>query len=243
METDMKPKCLLERAVAAALIACAAAAVLCTADCAAGTGAEKTGWGTVRVQGIVTMPLGDNSVEVWNDCGDEWADYLNFSGSIDVGTAAGILAGFEYVFAGKYGLETNLVYWRKLVELNFATTGLTVEGSPNFIMPTVGFNYHFLVDEKKDMYVGGLCCLGVYAVGFYTDIEVSKDLALGLNLGMDYYVRGSWSMGASLKYIDFGEMDFSLLPPYLSGIVCDNGLFGIGSMNSISLAVGAGYRF
>lgn len=239
----MRLKRLPIRAFFMIIIACAGTAALCPDSRAGGNDGDRTHWGTLRLQGLVTMPLGDNSVEVWNDCGDEWIDYLDFFGSIDVNTSAGILAGFEYVFARRYGFEVDLVYWSRLVELRFATEDLTIEGSPNFIMPTIGMNYHFLTDEKKDVYAGGLCCLGVYAVGFYTDIEVSKDLALGLNLGMDYYVRGSWSVGANFKYIDFGEMDFSLLPPYLSGIVCDNGLFGIGSMNSVSLTFGAGYRF
>jgi opacity protein-like surface antigen len=110
-------------------------------------------------------------------------------------------------------------------------------------MPTIGANYHFLTDEKKDLYAGGLCCLGAIATGVGPDIEISKDVALGLNLGMDYYLEGSWSVGATLKYIDFGEIDFSLLPPWLEGVICNNGLFGLGHLNNLSITMGVGYKF
>jgi outer membrane protein W len=110
-------------------------------------------------------------------------------------------------------------------------------------MPTLGANYHFLTDGKKDLYGGALCALGVIATGFATDIEVSKDVALGLTFGMDYYVRESWSFGGAVKYVDFGELEFSVLPPGVEGIVCDNGLFGLGRMNVVSLTFGIGYRF
>ncbi|MBI4720471.1 MAG: hypothetical protein HY770_04490 [Chitinivibrionia bacterium] len=203
----------------------------------------RTRWGIMRLQGVFIEPLGDNRVEAWNDCGDGWLDYLSFSGSIKINTTGGVVASFEYVLARKYGIEAGFAYWPTIVDLHFEASGVTVDGSPNFIMPTIGMNYHFLTDEKKDLYAGGLCCLGVIATGFASDIEVSKDVALGLNAGIDYYVKNSWSLGACLKYIDFGELDFSLLPPGLEGIVCDNGLFGIGHMNTISFTLGAGYRF
>ncbi len=212
----------------------------CAAE-AGGTG--RTHWGTLRLQGVFILPLGENHVEGWNDCGSGWFDLLNFQSAIDVNTTGGFLASFEYVVKGRYGMEASLVYWYEFVGLTFETEDLLIEGSPNFIMPTIGLNYHFLVDEKKDLYAGGLCCLGVIATGLGTDIEVSKDFALGLNLGMDYFVEGSWSVGASLKYIDFGEIDFSLLPAGMEGIVCDNGLFGLGHLNNISMTLGVGYKF
>jgi opacity protein-like surface antigen len=118
-----------------------------------------------------------------------------------------------------------------------------IEGAPNFIMPTAGFNYHFLHGSIADIYLGGFACLGVVATGLGTDIEVSKDFALGLNFGIDYYVSGSWSVGGNVKYLDFGQLDFSLLPPGIDGIICDNGLFGIGNLRTLSLTLGAGYRF
>ena len=60
---------------------------------------------------------------------------------------------------------------------------------------------------------------------------------------MDYYLGESWSLGGSLKYLDFGEVAFSVLPPGVDGLVCDNGLFGIGHLNFVSLNFGIGYRF
>ena len=74
------------------------------------------------------------------------------------------------------------------------------------------------------------------------DIEISSDVALGLNLGLDHYVSDSWSVGCSLKYIDFGEVDFSIFPPGFDGLICNNGLFGIGSMSLVSLTLGIGLR-
>ncbi len=206
-------------------------------------GEQRSHWGKLRLQGVFILPLGENHVEAWNECDSGWLDLLNFSSSIDVNTTGGFLASFEYVVKSRYGLEVSLVYWYEFVGLRFETEDVTVEGSPNFIMPTIGVNYHVLVDEKKDIYTGGLCCLGVIATGLGTDIEVSKDIALGLNLGMDYYVKESWSVGGSVKYIDFGEIDFSLLPAGLEGIVCNNGLFGLGHLNNISVTLGVGYRF
>jgi outer membrane protein W len=203
---------------------------------------SRTHWATLRVQGTAIVPLGDNSVEAWNDCGSGWIGYLNFSSSIDVNSSAGVLASFEYVAARRFGFEIDLVYWSEAVGLRFKARGLTVEGSPNFILPTLGANYHFLTSGKIDAFAGGLCTLGVIATGFGANIDVSKDFALGLNLGMDYYIGASWSIGGSVKYLDFGDIDFSVLPPGI-GLVCDNGLFGIGDMNFISLTFGVGYRF
>ena len=203
----------------------------------------RTRWATLRVQGTAIIPLGDNHLEAWNDCGSGWIDYLSFSSSIDVNTSVGVLASFEYVAARRFGFEVDLIYWSEVLGLRFEATGITVDGSPNFILPTLGANYHFLTGEKTDAYAGALCTLGVIATGFGADIEISKDIALGLNLGIDYYVEKSWSVGGSIKYLDFGEVDFSVLPPSIEGIVCDNGLFGIGHMNFVSLTFGIGYRF
>lgn len=220
--------------------------VFTVSSCTALAGTDensRTHWGKLRLQGVFILPLGENHVEAWNECDSGWLDLLNFNSTIDVNTTGGFLASFEYVVKSRYGIEAGLVYWYEYVGLKFETEDLLVEGSPNFIMPTIGANYHFFINETKDIYAGGLCCLGVIATGLGTDIEVSKDVALGLNLGMDYYVKESWSVGASMKYIDFGEIDFSLLPAGIEGIICNNGLFGLGHLNNISITVGAGYRF
>lgn len=203
----------------------------------------RTHWGTLRAQGVFIHPLGDNRVEVWNNCGGGFFNFLNFFATINTHTVGGALASFEYVFYRRIGAELSLVYWSNIVSLHFETKGLTIDGSPSFIMPTIGGNYHILTDEKKDVYAGGLLCLGVIATGIGFDIDVSTDIALGLNLGVDYYVGEHWSVGATAKYIDFGELDFSLLPSGISGIVCDNGLFGLGHLNAISATLGIGYKF
>lgn len=200
-------------------------------------------WAVARLQGLMTIPLGDNTVAAWNDCGSGWLGSLGFDSSIDTRTSGGVLASFEYVFKRKYGVEIGLTYWRQIMTLWAEAAGYTLEGFPNFIMPTFGANYHFLTDGKKDIYGGALCTLGVIATGSGSNIDVSKDLALGLSFGMDYYAKGSWSVGAAAKYIDFGEIDFSLFPESVQGFLCDNGLFGLGHLNVVSLTVGIGYRF
>lgn len=204
---------------------------------------ERTRWGTLRAQGVIIHPLGDNRVEVWNDCGLGFFDFLNFFATINTHTVGGALASFEYVFSGRYGVEVGFSYWSNIVSLHFETDDFSIDGSPSFIMPTIGGNYHFWVDDKKDIYAGGLCCLGVIGTGIGFDLDISTDVALGLNLGADYYVREHWSVGGSVKYIDFGELDFSLLPAGLDGIICDNGLFGLGHLNTLSATLGVGYRF
>lgn len=237
----------MHSSVRACMTAFLATTILATALClhapaqTAGTG--KTHWGTLRAQGVFIHPLGDNRVEVWNDCGAGFFDFLNFSATITTHTVGGALASFEYVFKSRYGVELGLVYWSNIVSLHFEMEDLAIDGSPSFIMPTIGGNYHFWVDEKKDLYAGGLCCLGVIATGLGFDLDVSTDIALGLNLGIDYYVKEHWSVGATAKYIDFGELDFSLLPPGIDGIICNNGLFGLGHLNTISATLGIGYRF
>ena len=168
---------------------------------------------------------------------------MNFYSSIDANTAGGVIGSFEYVVKRRYGIELGLAYWADIVSIYFTTDGTTIEGSPNFIMPVICVNYHFLTDTKKDIYAGPMACLGVKATGLGTSIDVSEDIALGVKLGIDYYIRRPWSLGATIEYLDFGEMDFSLLPAGLGGIICDNGLFGIGSMNFISVKCGVGYRF
>ena len=210
---------------------------------AAEPGAPKERWAVARLQGMLTVPLGGNSVKGWNDCNSGWFDYLDFYSEIGVNSSAGVLASFEYVVARRYGFEVGFVYWHDIVDLAFETEGFTVAGSPNFIMPTLGVNYHFRTDETKDIYAGALCALGVVATGFFTDIEVSKDVALGLNAGADFRVRGAWYLGGSVKYVDFGEINFSVLPPGMEGFICDNGIFGLGRMNVVTATCGAGYRF
>ena len=203
----------------------------------------RSHWGIGRVQGMMTLPVGNDHAEIWNDCGDSWISFLDFSASINVNTSGGVLGSFEYVIKRRYGFELGMLWWRQIVDLKFEAGGLTVEGAPNFIMPTLGFNYHFLPGRRADLYAGGFACLGVIATGTGTDIDVSKDFAVGINLGIDYYVSGRWSIGGSAKYLDFGDMDFTLLPPGIDGIICDNGLFGIGRLNTLSLSCGAAYRF
>jgi len=216
----------------------------CSTETRAQTGTTaRTHWGIARVQGIITLPVGNDHAEIYNDCGDSWLDFLDFSASVNVNTSGGIMGSFEYVLARRYGIEVGLNWWRHIVDLKFETEDLTIEGVPNFIYPTLGFNYHFLTDSRTDLYAGVLACLGVAASGTGADIDVSKSLAFGMNLGFDYYLSGTWFIGGTVKYIDFGQMEFSLLPAGLSGIICGNGLFGIGDLNTISLTCGAGYRF
>jgi hypothetical protein len=216
------------------------AALWCDAN-ADTTGEPRSRWAVARLHGLLTLPLGDNHVEAWNDC-EGWFDYLDFGSTIDVNTTGGVVASFEYVVKRRFGFELGLNYWYQIMNLRFEAEDLEVEGCPNFILPTIGMNYHLLTDEKKDLYGGALCSLGVIATGVAADLEVSKDFALGVVLGMDYYVKEKWSIGASAKYIDFGQLDFSLLPPGVS-LICDNGLFGLGHMNVLSLTCGVGYRF
>lgn len=200
-------------------------------------------WAVARLQGLMTFPLGGNNVAAWNDCGSGLLEYVDFASSIDTRTSGGVLGSFEYVFKRRYGVEIGLTYWRQIMNLWAEAAGYTLEGFPNFIMPTFGANYHFLTDEKKDIYGGALCTLGVIATGSGSDIDVSKDVALGVTFGVDYCVKGSWSVGGAAKYIDFGEIDFSLFPEGVQGFLCDNGLFGLGHLNVVSLTVGIGYRF
>ena len=203
----------------------------------------RTRWGIARVQGVMTLPVGNDHTEIWNDCGGGLFDFLNFAASININTSGGVLGSFEYVLARRYGIELGLNWWRQIVDIRFETEDITIQGAPNFIMPTLGFNFHFLTDSRTDIYLGAMATLGIMASGMGTDIEVGKDFALGLNFGIDYYVSGAWFIGGTAKYLDFGQMEFSLLPPGIDGIICDNGLFGIGDMNTLSLTCGAGYRF
>jgi outer membrane protein W len=200
-------------------------------------------WAVARLQGLVTIPLGENNVAAWNDCGSGLFHYIDFQSSIDTHTSGGLLASFEYVFKQRYGVEIGLTYWQQIMTLYAEAAGYTVEGFPNFIMPTFAVNYHFLTDGKKDFYGGALCALGVVATGSGAEIDVSKDVALGVTIGMDYFVKGSWSVGGAVKYIDFGEINFSLFPEGMQGILCDNGLFGLGHLNVVSMSAGVGYRF
>jgi opacity protein-like surface antigen len=200
-------------------------------------------WAVARLQGLVTFPLGDNTIAAWNDCGSGWLGYLGFDSSIDTHWSGGVVATFEYVLHRRYGLEVGFTYWHEIMTLWAKAVGYTIEGCPNFIMPTIGANYHFVTDEKKDVYGGALCALGVIATGSGSNIDVSKDVALGVSFGMDYRVKGPWSIGATAKYIDFGEIDFSLFPEGVQGFLCDNGLFGLGHLNVVSLTFGMGYRF
>jgi len=203
----------------------------------------RSHWGILRVQGVMTLPVGNDHAEVYNDCGSGLFDFLNFNASINVNTSGGVLGSFEYVLKRRYGIELAFNWWKQFVDIRFETDDMTIEGAPNFILPTLGFNYHFLTDSKADLYLGAMATLGIVATGMGTDIEVSKDFALGLNFGIDYYVSGPWSIGGTVKYIDFGQMEFSLLPAGIEGIICDNGLFGIGDMSTVSVTCGAAYRF
>ncbi|MDD3642548.1 MAG: hypothetical protein PHQ19_03690, partial [Candidatus Krumholzibacteria bacterium] len=127
--------------------------------------------------------------------------------------------------------------------LEYRAEDLLIEGSPNFILPTLGANYHFWSDERKDFYAGGFATLGVIVSGVGFNMDLESDWALGLNAGMDYTVSGPWTLGITMKYIDFGTLDFSVLPEGIQGLVCDNGGFGVGGLNFLSATAGVGYRF
>ena len=208
---------------------------------------EKTGrthWGILRVQGLVSLTVGDNHVEAWNTCDDAIFSFLDLKATIDINDTFGVLGSFEYVLARRYGIELSFLYWWELVELKFEATGIDIAGAPNFILPVLGGNYHFLTHSKTDLYAGAIVGLGLIATGKpVEDIEVSKDVALGLNVGLDYYLNDSWSIGGNLKYLDFGNVDFSVFPPGFDGFICNNGLFGIGSMSLVTFTFGAGYKF
>jgi opacity protein-like surface antigen len=203
----------------------------------------RNNWGILRVQGLMTLPAGNDHAEIYNDCGDGFFDFLNFSASININTSGGVLGSFEYVLKRRYGIELAFNWWRQFVGLSFETEDLTIEGTPNFILPTLGFNYHFLEGSNADLYLGAMATLGIFVTGTGTDIDLNKSFAFGLNLGYDYYLSEKWFIGGTAKYIDFGELEFDLLPPGISGIICDNGLFGLGSLRTLSLSCGAGYRF
>ena len=201
-------------------------------------------WGALKVHILYTWPTGDNYVEAWNDCDDALLNFLDFSSSINVNNTLGGFVGFEYVLAHRYGIEGTLLFWRNVVDLTFEAAGYEVAGTPSFIMPILGFNYHFFKGKKTDLYAGPLAGLGILATGWgYEDLTIGTDVALGLNLAFDYYVGDSWNFGTSLKYLDFGELDFSIFPPGFEGIICNNGLFGIGDMSILSLTIGVGYKF
>jgi opacity protein-like surface antigen len=240
----MGPTVPVTRFAAAILIAVAASGLGHDASCAESTKSSRSHWGTLRLQGMYTWPVGDNSVQAWNQCEDSFLDFLDFYSSINVNNSVGILASFEYVVARHYGFELSFLYWDRVVDLKFEAEDITIEGAPNFILPTLGFNYHFLPGRATDLYAGGAASLGVIATGWgIGDLEISKDVALGLNLGLDYYLDDSWSIGGGLRYMDFGRMDFSVFPPGFKGIVCNNGLFGIGDMAMLSMTVGGGFKF
>jgi len=206
--------------------------------------ASRSHWGVLKLQGMYSWPLGDNYVEAWNACEDSFLDFLDFYSSINVNNSVGVLGGFEYVLARRYGLEASFMYWHKVVDLKFEASGITIDGAPNFILPVLGFNYHFFTERKTDLYAGPLVGLGVIATGWgYDELDISKDVALGLNLALDYYIDESWSVGGTLKYLDFGSVDFSIFPAGVEGFVCNNGLFGIGDMRLLSLTIGVGYKF
>lgn len=206
--------------------------------------ADQSHWGTLKFHGMYSWPLGDNRVEAWNTCDDSFFDVLDFYSTINVNNSAGVIAGFEYVFARRYGVEVTFMYWHKVVDLEFEATGITIAGAPNFIMPVLGFNYHFLKGRRTDLYAGVMGGLGVIATGWgYDNLEITKDMSLGLNLALDYYLDHSWSIGGDLKYLDFGRMDFSIFPPGFEGFVCNNGLFGIGDLRLLSMTIGVGYKF
>ena len=206
--------------------------------------ATRSHWGVLKFQGMYSWPLGDNHVEAWNTCDDSFFSFLDFYSSINVNNSVGVLGSFEYVLARRYGFEATFMYWHKVVDLKFEATGITIEGAPNFILPVLGFNFHFFTDRKTDLYAGPLVGLGVIATGWgYDNLEITKDVALGLNLALDYYLDDSWSIGGGLKYLDFGTMNFSIFPPGYGGFICNNGLFGIGNMRLLSASLGVGYKF
>lgn len=221
----------------------ALAAVALAAWCGpAASQAARTTWGTLRLQGVGITPLGENNIEIWNQCGG-WLDWLDFRATVDVERTGGIMGSFEYVFKRRYGIELAMSYWYEPIMIDYIAEDLRIEGSPKFILPTLGANYHFYTGERADVYAGGFFTLGVLITGVAFDIDLESDWALGINAGMDYLFAGPWSVGFTVKYIDFGTLDFSILPPWLEGLVCDNGGFGVGNLNFISATAGIGYRF
>jgi opacity protein-like surface antigen len=235
------------RSITSLLVVFAAVAAL-PADTRAGDDwMSASHWGTLRLQGVLGVPLGENEVEAWNQCNDlPFLSFLDFYSALKVNTAGGVVASFEYVFKRRIGAELSFMYLADVIEIEFTATDvdLSIKGAPNFTFPLLGANYHLTPGKPVDAYAGGFVALGVIAMGFPADeIEISKNFALGVNAGMDYHLGKAWSLGANLKYMDFGEVDFSVYPPGFEGFVCNNGLVGLGHLNFVSISLGVGYRF
>ena len=235
------------RVIATALFSLIGAGPLHTDSRADEDWRSATHWGTLKFQGILAVPLGENEVEAWNDCSDiPFLSFLDFYSALKVNTAGGVVASFEYVFNRRIGVEVSFMYLAEVIEMEFTATDvdLSITGAPNFTFPTLGANYHFTPGKVTDVYAGGFVALGVIATGFPAEnIEIAKDVALGIVAGMDYYFSKSWSLGASVKYTDFGQVDFSVFPPGFQGLICNNGLVGLGHLNFVSVSLGVGYRF
>jgi len=201
-------------------------------------------WGTLRIQGIGAVPFGDNKAEIWNSCDGILFGALDFTAAVDLQTAGGAVGSFEYVIKQHYGLQLSFLYAANIVEISFHSEDLDIVGRPNFIMPLLGFNYHFRARRDFELYVGPVLGLGVLATGTPLDkVEISKGVALGLQVGADWFLNPHWSLGAFVDYLDFGEVDFSVLPPGIDGFICDNGVVGLGAMNFLCFGLGVGYEF
>jgi opacity protein-like surface antigen len=242
----MTPTASATRITAIFLIAAIGTGLLHTDSLADDDWKSATHWGTLKFQGSLAVPLGDNEVEAWNECNVPFLSFLDVYSAITVNTAGGVLASFEYVFIRRIGVEVSFIYLANVVEMEFtaADGDVSIKGAPNFTFPTLGANYHFTPGNMIDLYAGGFIALGVIALGFPAEhIEIAKDVALGINTGLDYYFNKSWSLGANVKYTDFGQVDFSVFPPGFDGLICNNGVVGVGSLNFVTVSLGVGYRF
>ena len=192
-------------AIAIAVAVAVAAALPCDNAVAQDDWKAATHWGTLKFQGIYAFPLGENDVAAWNTCDDiPLLSILDFYSAIKANAAGGVVGSFEYVFKRRVGLEISFMYLAEVVTMEFTAgaADLNIAGAPNFTFPTLGANYHFTPGRMLDAYAGGFIALGIIATGFPAEnVEIAKDVALGINTGVDYYFNKSWSLGASLTAV------------------------------------------
>ena len=137
---------------------------------------------------------------------------VNQRDQLNIGSGVGLGIAAEYLFRPKHGIELGLIagnidatFIRDLDEL----WGMD-DDDLSLLMPSIGYNYHFRPDEKADVYFGpALALVDVGSASFNVlDERVKRsfdsDLALGLQLGVDWWLSGdrSWGLHTGARYFD-----------------------------------------
>lgn len=120
--------------------------------------------------------------------------------TLEVGSSAGLEAGFEWRFAPRFGVEAGVV--RTTLDVDFGSTRL---GDVDFEPILVALNIHLVRDGRVDLWMAPTLFLvdwGEPDLARGVELGDDSDEALGAGFGLDLALSEHWALTVAARYVD-----------------------------------------